>query len=124
MRNRVSKIQVLKILRKYLTEDMSNRLYWEIVDADENDRKNMIGMTMAEWKERFDDDFEVVWAADTNAGFGKAGDSVYGYHDDCVICRTCWDGHKYTLYVWCEALHTDSICVNAVMKRRATKANA
>lgn len=122
MRNQVSKFQVREILRKYLADDLANRMFWEIVDADENDRKNMIGMTMAEWMERFDDDFEVVWAADTNAGFGKRGDSVYGNIDDCVITSTRWNGHKYTLLVWCESLTTDDVLVNAVMNGRAKRA--
>ena len=116
MRNQVSKVQVKEILRKYLTDDLANRMFWEIVDADETDRKNMIGMTMAEWMERFDDDFEVVWADDTNAGFGKRGDTVYGNLDDCVICRTDWDGHRYKLWVWCEPLHSEAPWVVAGMK--------
>ena len=121
MRNQVSKFQVREILRMYLDDELANKMFWEIVDADENDRKNMIGMTMAEWMERFDDDFEVVWAADTNAGFGKRGDSVYGTIDDCVIISTRWDGHRYTLLVWCDGLSTDDIIVNAVMNGRANR---
>lgn len=121
MRNQVSKVQVREILRKYLADDLADRMFWEIVEADENDRNHMIGMTMGEWMERFDDDFEVLWAADTNAGFGKHGDTVYGNIDDCVIITTSWDGHKYTLLVWCDGLKTDDICVNAVMKARADR---
>lgn len=115
MRNQVSKLEVREILHKYLDEKLANRIFWEIVDADEYDRKHMIGMTCGEWLERFDDDFRTVWADDTNAGFGKAGDSVYGNINDCIICRTSWDGHEYTLFVWCEPLHSEKSFVNAAV---------
>ena len=114
--NRVSKIQVKEILGKYLENDLVNKIYWEIVGADENDMKNVIGMTVSEWRARFDDDFELVWADDTNAGFGKRGDSVYGNSDDCVICRSDYDGKRYKFWVWCEPLTSETPFVIAAMK--------
>ena len=56
-------------------------------------------------------DIHVVWAADTKAGFGKKGDTVYG---DCWNCRVvevvedspamCNKEKAYTLRVWIDAL--------------------
>ena len=123
MSNRVSRIQVRETLDKYLAKELADAMYLEICKADDYDRHHMIGMTCAEWKERFEDDFEVVWADDTNAGFGKRGDSVYGTIDDCVICRTDYDGRRYKLWVWCEALHSSSPWVVGGMQEYAKRHN-
>ena len=112
---RVSKVAVLDTLKKYLADDLANDIFEEIVKTDETDYQSMIGMTMKEWNERFDDDHEVVWAEDTGAGFGKAGDPVYGNMDDCIICMTMRDMHRLALCVWCEGLHTDNRVVLAAM---------
>jgi len=112
---RVSKVAVREQLEKYLDSKLAAKIFWEIVDADEADHKNMIGMTYGEWSERFDDDREVVWADDTNAGFGKRGDSVYGNLDNCIICMTQYDGHRYKLWVWCEPLTSNDKYVVAAV---------
>lgn len=113
---RVSKVAVLAKLKEYLADELATDIYWAICDADEKDRRDMIGMTCAEWSERFDDDWEIVWADDTHAGFGKRGDSVYGCINDCIICRTDYDGHRYKLWVWCEALSSEDRTVRGGMK--------
>ena len=113
---RVSKVSVMETLKKYLSDDLATDIFYEICDADERDAREMIGMTYAEWSERFDDDREVVWADDTHAGFGKRGDPVYGNLDDCIICMTQYDGRRYKLWVWCEALHSDDVRVRGGMK--------
>ena len=125
MANRVSKAQLMNVLHEYLEDGLANNIYYAICDADDYDRKHMIGMTVGEWKKRFDDDYELVWADDTNAGFGKQGDTVYGNSDYCVICRTDYDGKRFRLWVWRESLHSDTPWVVAGMKehekRRADK---
>ena len=113
---RVSKVQVQKVLEKYFDDAMVMRVLGEICYADECDHRNMIGMTYGQWKERFDYDHDILWADDTNAGFGNAGDPVYGDCDDCVICRTEYDGKRYKLFVWCEPLHSDLDYVYAAMR--------
>ena len=113
---RVSKPAVREILEKYLDDKLAEKIFWDIVEKDELDAKNVIGMTYKEWNERFDDDREVVWAADTKAGFGKKGDSVYGDLDDCIICCQESDGKRYKLWVWCEALTTDEHYVNRAVE--------
>lgn len=43
-------------------------------------------MTVREWREQNPDkNCTIVWAADTHAGFGKKGWSVYGNCGDCEI---------------------------------------
>lgn len=113
---RISKPAILEALNKYLEKDLANKIFYTACDIDEHDRKNMIGMTCKEWSERFDDDWEIVWADDTGAGFGKCGDSVYGNVDDCIICRTDYDGHRYRLWVWCESLHSNLGFIHAAIK--------
>ena len=97
------------------------KIFWEACDIDERDARDMVGMTYGEWAERFDDDREVVWADDTNAGFGRRGDSVYGNLDDCVICRVDYDGRRYKLWVWCEPLKSESRYVMAAMAAHAAR---
>lgn len=112
---RISKPAILEALNKYLEKDLANKIFYTACDIDEHDRKNMIGMTCKEWSERFDDDWEIVWADNTNAGFGKQGDSVYGNVDDLVICRTDYDGHRYRLWVWHEVLDSSLPFIRAAM---------
>lgn len=112
---RVSKVAVLDTLKKYLADELANDIFEEIVKIDENDYRSMIGMTIKEWNERFDEKHEVVWADDTCAGFGRAGDPVCGNMDDCVICMTMQDMNRLCLCVWCEGLYTDNKMVLAAM---------
>lgn len=112
---RVSKVAVLEQLKKYLADELADDIFADIVKADENDHRNMIGMTYGEWADRFDDDRQLVWADDTHAGFGRRGDSVYGDNRDCVICMTEYDGRRYKLWVWCETLHTEDRRILAAM---------
>lgn len=113
---RISKPVIREILDRYLDKTLAGKIFWEMVEQDAEDQKNMVGMTYGEWKERFDDDRQLVWADDTKAGFGKAGDPVYGDADDCVICRTMYDGKRYKLYLWVKPLTTDVPWINAAMK--------
>jgi hypothetical protein len=115
--SRISKPVVRSILEKYLDNTMAHRIFWEMVEQDENDSRNVIGMTLKEFKERFDvDNLEIVWADDTNAGFGRAGWTVYGDNDDCVICSTETIRGGYKLHVWCDPLTSSLPWVNAAMK--------
>ena len=118
---RVSKEAMKEALLKYLEDDLAMKIFWEACDIDERDARDMVGMTYAEWNARFDDDREVVWADDTNAGFGRRGDSVYGNLDDCVICRVDYDGRRYKLWVWCEPLKSESRYVMAAMAAHAAR---
>lgn len=118
---RVSRKAVLDVLTDKLANALAYDIYNEICRIDEEDAMNMVGMTVEEWRDRFDDDCRIVWADDTRAGFGKAGDSVYGDCRDCVIVRISEQGAtcapRYTLHVWCEGLSTDDKGINSVMKR-------
>ena len=115
---RASRIAIRSVLEKYLSDDLVHKIFWEICDQDDNDRKNVIGMTVKEYLDRFDDidDLKIVWADDTNAGFGKYGDSVYGNCDDCVICCVSRRMKTTTFYVWCEPLHSDKAYVIGAMQ--------
>lgn len=124
---RASRVVIRSVLDKYLDEKLAARIFWDICNQDDADRRNMIGMTWGEYKERFDDDEDVslVWADDTKAGFGRQGDSVYGNSDDCVICRVVRGSHYTKLYVWTDPLTSDLPFVKAAMaeyhKRQAAK---
>ena len=112
---RVSKPAVEAVLEKYLDHALARKIFCDIVDSDEEDHRNMIGMTYVEWKERFDDDRQLVWADDT-PGFGKAGGSVYGNADNCIICCTRKDMHGYTLCLWEEVWASDKPFIRAAIK--------
>lgn len=114
---RVSKPAVRSVLEKYLSDDLAEDIFREIVEQDEDDARNSIGMTVGEFLDRFEpDDLSIVWADDTKAGFGRRGDSVYGNNKDCVICCINESMHKVTLHVWCKPLTSDLAYVNAAMK--------
>lgn len=104
MMNRVSKKVVASVLKDFFTADMAARIYHEICEASEKEAKDELGMKFGDWKRRFDDDFDVVWAADTGAGFGNAGDTPSGDIDDCRIVKIVTDGRKKVLHVWDDAL--------------------
>ena len=123
---RVSRKAVLDVLTDKLALALAYDLYDEICRIDDEDARNMVGMTVKEWRERFDNEYRIVWAADTCAGFGKAGDSVYGNPDDLVIVETdrqggTWSAPEYTLRVWSTALHTDDRAINAALKLWAAR---
>lgn len=124
---RVSKKAVCDVLSKYFSTTVVNGILDEICMQDDMDAASMVGMTVSEWMDRFDDCANIVWAADTGAGFGKKGDTVYGDLGDCVICGAVLDRHNgssvYTLYVWCEGLSTDDKGVNSVMRRYLERTN-
>ena len=123
---KVSCAIVRSVLEKYLDDTLAHKIYWDIFDTDAAARRDVIGMTYREWNTLFDDDRYLVWADDTKAGFGKAGWPVYGDADDCIICQTAYDGHRYTLYLWDEILTTDKpwiiAAVNSYKKRHAKEA--
>lgn len=101
MANRVS----WKVVEEILSRNLTSSTYWgilgELREADDEERAAEIGMTYGEWKKRFDDHLEgVVWAADTNAGFGHKGDPVYGNADDLKIVKIVTTARGKTLYLW------------------------
>lgn len=105
MNNRVSKPVVMEILKKYLDDQLAWKIFEDIEKADEKEAASEIGMTYGEWKERFDERLKaVVWAADTHAGFGKAGDPVYGNADDLKIVMIKTDYKGKTLCLWDDVL--------------------
>ena len=118
MGSRVSKPAVQEILNKYLDEELANKIFWEICDKDEEEQINAVGMTVKEWKERNDCDYKIVWADDTQAGFGARGDSVYGASDHLIICCIERRGAKKecVLQVWSEALESDKAFIKAAME--------
>ena len=128
MNNRVSKMTIIAALRKYLASDLADYIFREIERLDEVEENNVIGMTFGEWKERFDENCNIVWADDTKVGFGKKGDQVYGNADDCVICCLIRSMGKLTLEVWCEGLTSDKAFIQTAMncykKRREKVAEA
>ena len=119
--NRVSKIAVQDSLRKYLSDDLAAVILKDIIETDECDRENVVGMTFAEWNERFDDNFSLVWADDTRAGFGNAGQPVYGDPYDCVICKVSYTTGHCTLHVWCEGITSNKPWINAAMAEHAKR---
>ena len=123
---RISKPAVAEILNKYLDKELAEKMYFEMVEQDAKDKENVIGMTIREFVDRFDEDAQIVWADDTLAGFGKRGDPVYGNVYDCVICCVEFEKRKLKLWVWAEALTTDKAFINAAMeiheKRQGTRA--
>ena len=101
MTNRINKIAIMETLKKYLDDQMAWKIFDDMEAAEERDQRNQVGMKYGEWKQKFDDDFELVWAADSHGGFGKKGWSVYGNADDLTIVRI--DTHtngKKTLHLW------------------------
>jgi len=102
--NRVSKKVVASVLKDFFTADLACEVYYKICGESEKEAKAEIGMKFGDWVRRFDDDFDVVWAADTGAGFGSAGDSPSGDCDDCRIVKIVTDGKKKVLHIWDDAI--------------------
>lgn len=123
---RVSRKAVMDVLKDKLSLALAYDIYVEICKIDDNDADSIIGMTVYEFRERFDNDYRLVWYEDTGAGFGKAGDSVYGNSDDLVIIMTSEQGGvtnvpRLTLHVWSPALHSDNKAIKSVMMLRAAR---
>jgi len=99
--NRVSMVSVGEVLDRYLDADLFYRIMEDIEKASHEEEKAACGMLYGEWKNRFDDPHSVVWAADSGAGFGKKGWTVYGDCDDMRIVQidTHQNGEK-TLHLW------------------------
>lgn len=61
-------------------------------------------MKVREWLEQHPEVscYYAIWAADTNAGFGRKGDTVYGDNRNCDIIRieTHRDGKTPVLVLW------------------------
>jgi len=102
MMNRVSRKVVVDALKEFLTTDLALAIYDRIYDESEKEERGQLGMTYGEWKSRFDDDFEAVWAADT-PGFGAAGYSCCGDCDDCQIVQINTGRGKKILHLWDDA---------------------
>lgn len=98
--NRVSKVVVQDVLDKYLDRSLVWKILEDIEAEDLKKQKSMCGMLYGEWKKHFDDEHSVVWAADSGAGFGRKGWTVYGDCDDMQIVQVdrCHDG--LTLHLW------------------------
>lgn len=124
MGNRVSKKTVAAALKKkeFMVEDLVDYILREIERLDKAEEDSVIGMTIGEWSDRFDENCQIVWADDTKVGFGNKGDQVCGNVDDCVICRTVRSQGKLTLQVWCEGLTSDLPFINAAMECREARA--
>lgn len=114
--SRISKPVVRSILEKYLDDTLAHRIFWEMVEQDENDSRNVIGMTVQEYLDRFDiDDLSIVWADDT-PGFGRRGQSVYGDCSDSIICCIETSAHAVKLIVWDRPLTSDLAYVKAAVE--------
>lgn len=100
MGNRVSKVSVEEVLKRYLADALVKDLMIDIAKEQIKERSGEVGMTYGEWKSRFDDDFSIVWAADSLGGFGKAGWTVYGNADDLRIVKIVSNGGKKVLHLW------------------------
>ena len=100
MENRVSKVSVEEVLRKYLADALVEDIMLDIENDQIRERSDEVGMLYGEWKSRFDDDVSLVWAADSGAGFGKKGWPVYGVCDDMRIVMISKEAHKKTLHLW------------------------
>lgn len=122
MGNRVSKKTVAAALKKFMAEDLMNYIFREIERLDKAEEDSVIGMTIGEWNDRFDENCQIVWADDTKVGFGNKGDQVCGNVDDCVICCTVRSQGKLMLQVWCEGLTSDLPFINAAMECREARA--
>lgn len=122
MGNRVSKQTVAAALKKFMAEDLVDYIFREIERLDKAEEDSVIGMTIGEWNDRFDENCQIVWADDTKVGFGNKGDQVCGNVDDCVICCTVRSQGKLTLQVWCEGLTSDLPFINAAMECREARA--
>ena len=99
---RVSKVSVMEVLRKYLSEELARDIMGDIEYAECEEMEAEIGMTYGEWKERFSDEHDVVWAKDSGAGFGRKGWTVYGDCDDMQIVQidTVGPSRKKVLHLW------------------------
>lgn len=101
MTNRINKTAIMETLKKYLDDELAEKIFYDMEEADLRDEKNQVGMKYGEWKEKFDDERELVWAADSHGGFGKKGWPVYGNADDLTIVRMDTNMHgKKTLHLW------------------------
>jgi len=99
MTNRVSRKVVVDALKEFLPTGVALQIYDRIYDETIKEAENQIGMTFGDWKSRFDDDFDAVWAADT-PGFGRAGGSCYGDCDGCRIVRITTGRKQKVLHLW------------------------
>lgn len=63
-------------------------------------------LTVEEWASFHPmESYQTVWAADTNAGFGKKGDSVYGTSPGLYVVRDeRAKGDKHILHMWHQGL--------------------
>ena len=93
---------MVEALKEFLPMDVAVKIYDRIYDEDIKEEEGQLGMTFGDWKSRFDDDFEAVWAADT-PGFGRAGNGCCGDCDDCRIVQIDRGRHQKTLYLWDDA---------------------
>lgn len=101
MTNRINKTAIMETLKKYLDDQLAWKIFDDMEAAEERDQRNQVGMKYGEWKQKFDDDHELVWAADSHGGFGKKGWSVYGNADELTIVRMDTHmGGKKTLHLW------------------------
>ena len=100
MTNRVSKASVMVALDKFVDRTLLWKIMDEIENENEREEARVLNMTYGEWKERFDDDHKIVWAADTEAGMGNAGDSCYGDCDDCTIKMITRGNGELVLHLW------------------------
>lgn len=100
MANRVSMVSVEETLKRYLADALVRDIMNDIANDALIEKGSEVGMTYGEWKTRFDDDFSIVWAADSLGGFGKAGWTVYGNADDLRIVKIVSNGSKKVLHLW------------------------
>lgn len=99
--NRVSKVSVETALERFLTDDLRAKIMEDIEYWDRREAETEVGMLYGDWARRFDEeDFDVVWAADSGAGFGEKGWTVYGDCDNMRIVKITKSGHKKTLHLW------------------------
>lgn len=98
--NRVSKVVVREALSRYLDNALIHRIMEDIEKESLLESKHECGMLYGEWKSRFEDSHEIVWAADSLGGFGRAGWSVCGDADNLRIVSIQTDRGNKVLLLW------------------------
>ena len=60
MTNRINKTAIMETLKKYLDDQLAWKIFDDMEAAEERDQRNQVGMKYGEWKQKFDDDRELV----------------------------------------------------------------